>query len=630
MRKKIMAFLLTAAMVITTIPMNVFAQEVVEREENSTYEIVRALMKTTNLGSASCSGTTACFNSSYFRVLNDDYGYYDGAEAIENYLKNVFIEEEGAVSVNPSSSLRNISYTDALTVINFASAFFSYEEYIKRNDIELPEELEKQKELAIRYFNTVDDSAENYHTHTEGRGMTTPSMAVAVVAMGSLMGQSNTDRFDSLIYYAFNNLDTNFYNSGMYLIPFYQLCTKYDWYEIPAVTEEVLTDNAVLSYYAYGIDLEEEYPDLWDAYVETALADEQLSVAEAKAFSYHYAYQLTNGDVRLGVYGDSRAIVDFDGVEYGEVEKVENVIESIPAIDELTVADSETVQKAREKYEGLSAELNDLVSEKKLETLESAEKRIAILQDNEAAIAYAENAINKIPDTDELTLEDEQIVKAARSAYDVLTEEQKALVSSEILAKLEAAEAKIEELADTQVPEEKPQNPSNDNKAGNDESTRNVPQTDKSVAPVSVGSTVSDSVTKAVYKVTKQNSSENTVEYVGSSAKKASVEIPATITIQGKTYKVTTIGKKAFAGNKALKKVVIGKNIRTIGSKAFSNCKKLKNIKIKTTKLTKKSVGAKAFKGINKKVKINVPNKKAASYKKILLKKGVTRQAVIK
>ena len=182
-----------------------------------------------------------------FRVLNDDYGYYDGAKAIENYLKNVFIEEEGAVSVNPSSSLRNISYTDALTVINFASAFFSYEEYIKRNDIELPEELEKQKELAIRYFNTVDDSAENYHTHTEGRGMTTPSMAVAVVAMGSLMGQSNTDRFDSLIYYAFNNLDTNFYNSGMYLIPFYQLCTKYDWYEIPAVTEEVLTDNAVLS-----------------------------------------------------------------------------------------------------------------------------------------------------------------------------------------------------------------------------------------------------------------------------------------------------------------------------------------------------------------------------------------------
>ena len=40
MRKKIMAFLLTAAMVITTIPMNVFAQEVVEREENSTYEMV--------------------------------------------------------------------------------------------------------------------------------------------------------------------------------------------------------------------------------------------------------------------------------------------------------------------------------------------------------------------------------------------------------------------------------------------------------------------------------------------------------------------------------------------------------------------------------------------------------------
>ena len=630
MKKRLMAFLLTAAMVITTIPMNVFAQEVVEREEKSTYERVGALMQTTDLGSASCFGTGACFNSCHFRVLNDAHDYYNGAEAIENYLKDVFIEEEGTVSVNPLSSLRRISYTDALTVINFASAFSSYEEYIKRNDKELPEELVTQKGLAIRYFNTVDDSAENYHTHTEGGPYTYPSMAVAVVAMGSLMGQSNTGRFDSLIYDAFNNVDANFYNPGMYLVPFYQLCAKYDWYEIPAVTEEELKDNEVLSYYAYGIDLEEEYPDLWDAYVKTALADEQLTVAEAKAFSYHYAYQLTNGDVCLGVYGDSRAIVDFDGIEYGEVEKAEEAIESIPAIDELTVADSETVQKAGEKYEGLSAELKNLVSEKKLETLKNAEKRITILQNNEAAIAYVENAINKIPDIDKLTLKDEQIVKAARKAYDVLTEEQKALVSSDILAKLEAAEAKIEELADAQVPEEKPQNPSNDNKAGNDESTTNVPQTDKSAAPVSVGSTVSDSATKAVYKVTKQNNSENTVEYVGSSDKKASVVIPATVTIQGKTYKVTTIGKKAFAGNKALKKVVIGKNIKTIGSKAFSNCKKLKTIKIKTTKLTKKSVGAKAFKGINKKVKINVPNKKAASYKKILLKKGVTRQAVIK
>ena len=172
-----------------------------------------------------------------------------------------------------------------------------------------------------------------------------------------------------------------------------------------------------------------------------------------------------------------------------------------------------------------------------------------------------------------------------------------------------------------------PSNPTDNNKpADNNKPVDN----NKPAAPVAVGSTVSDSATKAVYKVTEQNGSENTVEYVGSSVKKASVVIPATVTIQGKTYKVTTIGKKAFAGNKALKKVVIGKNIKTIGSKAFTNCKKLKTIKIKTTKLTKKSVGAKAFKGINKKVKINVPNKKVASYKKILLKKGVTRQAVIK
>ena len=121
------------------------------------FETVSSLTADTNFGKASCFGTGACFGSVYFRVLTDDHGYYDGAASIANYLKGVFVKgEDGKVTVSENSSLYKISYTDALTVINFSSAFSSYQEYIIRNGLEMPEDIAEQKALAIEYFNTVD------------------------------------------------------------------------------------------------------------------------------------------------------------------------------------------------------------------------------------------------------------------------------------------------------------------------------------------------------------------------------------------------------------------------------------------------------------------------------------------
>lgn len=64
----------------------------------------------------------------------------------------------------------------------------------------------------------------------------------------------------------------------------------------------------------------------------------------------------------------------------------------------------------------------------------------------------------------------------------------------------------------------------------------------------------------------------------------------------------------------------VGKNVTKIGPKAFNNCKKLKKITINGTKL--KSVGANAFKGIDKKASIKVPKSKLKAYKNLLKKKG--------
>ena len=93
---------------------------------------------------------------------------------------------------------------------------------------------------------------------------------------------------------------------------------------------------------------------------------------------------------------------------------------------------------------------------------------------------------------------------------------------------------------------------------------------------------------------------------------------------------IQKIGTKAFYACKNLKKITIPAGVRKIGSQSFGNCKNLKNITIKTTKLTAKQVGKKAFQGIQKKAVIKVPKSKFASYKKLLQKKGAGKKVTYK
>ena len=79
---------------------------------------------------------------------------------------------------------------------------------------------------------------------------------------------------------------------------------------------------------------------------------------------------------------------------------------------------------------------------------------------------------------------------------------------------------------------------------------------------------------------------------------------------------VLSIGSKAFSGCKALKKVTILKKTKKIGASAFAKCSNLRTITIKTTSLTKKSIGKKAFHGIAKKAKFKLPSNKKRLYKK--------------
>ena len=185
------------------------------------------------------------------------------------------------------------------------------------------------------------------------------------------------------------------------------------------------------------------------------------------------------------------------------------------------------------------------------------------------------------------------------------------------------------------------------------------------------GKTIKDKSTNGVYKVLKDGMS---VEFTKPVYRKASVRIPDTIKVNGITCKVTGISANAFKNNMSLKSVSIGRNVtvigtnafygckklskvsggngivkighrafancsslgkitipgtvRSIGKQAFCNCKKLSSIIIKTSTLSGKTVGLKAFAGTYKKPTVKVPAKQLKAYKKLLKARGMSSKAV--
>lgn len=110
--------------------------------------------------------------------------------------------------------------------------------------------------------------------------------------------------------------------------------------------------------------------------------------------------------------------------------------------------------------------------------------------------------------------------------------------------------------------------------------------------------------------------------------KKKKVVVPAVIKYKKKNYIVTEIRSKAFASNKHIKSVVLGKNVCLIGEKAFYRCSNLKRIQFKGNLIRK--VGKKALKGISNKCRILVPKKMEKKVRKRLEKKGQNKKVTIR
>lgn len=151
---------------------------------------------------------------------------------------------------------------------------------------------------------------------------------------------------------------------------------------------------------------------------------------------------------------------------------------------------------------------------------------------------------------------------------------------------------------------------------GSSDSTKTTLKKNQTVTPVK-NNRKSDA---ASYKVT--DVKKKTVTYSKTKTTSVKAVVPDTITVNGTKLKVTAVGASAFAGNKKIKTVTLGKNITKIGTKAFYKAKNLSQITVNGN--TIKSIGKNAFSGVKKNCKITVRAKDKKQYNKIvkLIKKA--------
>lgn len=282
-------------------------------------------------------------------------------------------------------------------------------------------------------------------------------------------------------------------------------------------------------------------------------------------------------------------------------------------------------------------------------------------EETESLVTSAENVekmINALPDPAYVKATDKDAILAAKAAYEALSDEAKALVEIADVEKLTAADENLGKALDAQVAEEEAkaaQQAANDKlkedyekaDAKNkelEEANKKLEEANKKLeeaakgsgeenkaAAVKVGDSITDTVSKADYKVLSlgTDNAMGTVEFVAPTSKtNKKFTVPSTITYKGVTYAVVAIGNGAFKDNKKLSNLVISEGIKTIGEEAFMNCSKLKKITVNTTALTK--VGKNALKGIAKKAKILVPGSKFKKYKKVFKKKGQGKKVKVK
>ncbi len=157
------------------------------------------------------------------------------------------------------------------------------------------------------------------------------------------------------------------------------------------------------------------------------------------------AYDALSSEEKANV--DPDLVAKLEAVESAlSVASANALIDALPSLDDLSLEDKEAVEAAKEAFEALSEQEKSQIDASQKTKLEDAVNAIAVLEVNEA--------INALPEGNEVTSSDRQAIEAAREAYDALSEAQKESISPETYQKLVAAEnylaaAEVKDLIDS-------------------------------------------------------------------------------------------------------------------------------------------------------------------------------------
>ena len=124
-------------------------------------------------------------------------------------------------------------------------------------------------------------------------------------------------------------------------------------------------------------------------------------------------------------------------------QNVTDLLNQLPDPEDVTLGDAEKIANARQAVNELTNEQRSLIEEGLLSLLEKDEAALKALQDEasdddeDAALAKAvADKIAALPEPGDVTINDEYAINEALVSYNDLTPDQKALISDELMAKL--------------------------------------------------------------------------------------------------------------------------------------------------------------------------------------------------
>lgn len=170
------------------------------------------------------------------------------------------------------------------------------------------------------------------------------------------------------------------------------------------------------------------------------------------------AYNVLNSDLKPFVTNLSRLAsleyrieeLEYEVTYQKEAENVFQLIDQLPEIEDVTLGDESKINSARRSYNYLLDGFKYLVTN--YDKLVLLENKVAMLKEeakNQQIVNAVIEQINQLPYTEELTLEDKEMVENARNSYNKLGDQLKEKVTN--YQKLVAAEEKIRSLTPYEI-----------------------------------------------------------------------------------------------------------------------------------------------------------------------------------